>query len=61
MGKGIAKEFKAAYPEMFSSYQTLCERKLFSVGQLWLHKTPNKWVLNFPTKDWRHPSRLECI
>ena len=62
MGKGIAKEFKAAYPEMFSSYQTLCERKLFSVGQLWLHKTPNKWVLNFPTKkNWRHPSRPEYI
>ena len=23
MGKGIAKEFKAAYPEMFSSYQDI--------------------------------------
>ena len=62
MGKGIAKEFKAAYPDMFVRYQDLCERKLFNVGQLWLYKTPNKWVLNFPTKrNWRHPSKPEYI
>ena len=62
MGKGIAKEFKEIYPEMFNRYQALCESGDFSIGKLWLYKTPNKWILNFPTKkDWRQPSRPEYI
>lgn len=62
MGKGIAKDFKTIYPEMFTQYQELCEKNLFNIGQLWLYKTPHKWVLNFPTKKhWRQPSRLEYI
>lgn len=62
MGKGLAKDFKALYPEMFSAYQRLCESKRFDIGQLHLFKTPNKWILNFPTKkDWKQPSRPEYI
>lgn len=62
MGKGIAKDFKTIYPEMFKRYQHLCETGQFTVGKLWLYKTPNKWVLNFPTKTtWRKPSRVEYI
>lgn len=62
MGKGIAREFKRIYPEMFRQYQILCERKQFTIGQLWLYKTPNKWILNFPTKThWRYPSKPEYI
>lgn len=62
MGKGIAKEFKAIYPDMFREYQKLCERNQFSTGDLWLYKTPNKSILNFPTKKhWRQPSRPEYI
>ncbi|MBI4285137.1 MAG: macro domain-containing protein [Chloroflexi bacterium] len=62
MGKGIAKEFKFFYPEMFAEYQNLCERGQFQIGQLWLYKTPRKWVLNFPTKKhWRQPSKPEYI
>ncbi len=62
MGKGIAKDFKTIYPEMFKQYQELCEKKQFDVGQLWLYKTEHKWVLNFPTKKhWRQPSRPEYI
>ena len=62
MGKGIAKEFKRIYPDMFRQYQALCEARRFSVGQLWLYKTPHKWILNFPTKQhWRQPSRVEYI
>ena len=62
MGKGIAKDFKTLYPEMFSGYQQLCEENMFSVGQLWLYKTPHKWVLNFPTKKhWRYPSKPEYV
>ena len=62
MGKGIAKDFKTIYPEMFSRYLELCEKGLFDIGQLWLYRTPNKWVLNFPTKKhWRSPSRPDYI
>lgn len=62
MGKGIAKDFKTIYPEMFQEYQRLCEQKQFDVGQLWLYKTEHKWVLNFPTKKhWRQSSRPEYI
>jgi len=62
MGKGIAKDFKAIYPEMFARYQQLCERDQFNIGQLWPYRTPNKLVLNFPTKKhWRSPSRPEYI
>jgi O-acetyl-ADP-ribose deacetylase (regulator of RNase III) len=62
MGKGIALEFKRKYPDMFSEYQRLCKSGAFDIGQLWLYKSPDKWVLNFPTKrDWRDKSQLEYI
>ena len=62
MGKGIAKDFKQIYPEMFKQYQEICEKGSFGIGNLWLYKTTNKWVLNFPTKrHWRQPSRPEYI
>jgi len=57
MGKGIAKDFKAIYPEMFREYQKLCEEKKIDIGKLYLYRSPHKWVLNFPTKKhWRQPS-----
>ncbi|MCP5054292.1 MAG: macro domain-containing protein [bacterium] len=62
MGKGIAKTFKQIYPEMFEQYRHHCETGDLTVGKVWLYKTPNKWVLNFPTKTtWRMPSRMEYI
>jgi len=62
MGKGIAKEFKKIYPEMFEEYRELCEKKQLDIGSLFLYKTSNKWILNFPTKKhWRSPSRPEYI
>jgi O-acetyl-ADP-ribose deacetylase (regulator of RNase III) len=62
MGKGIAAEFKRRYPLMYESYREFCKRGELAVGKLYLYRSPNKWVLNFPTKtDWRQPSRLEWI
>ena len=62
MGKGVALEFKRLFPEMYQQYRDLCERGQFQVGQLWLYRSPQKWVLNFPTKQhWRAPSRMEYI
>lgn len=62
MGKGIAAEFKARFPAMFEAYQEICEQRLLEPGKLWLWKSAEQWVLNFPTKvHWRNPSRLEWI
>jgi len=62
MGKGVAAEFKRRYPDMFRRYHELCEQGQLDIGKLYLHRTPNKWVLNFPTKKhWRNPSRIEYI
>ena len=62
MGRGIALDFKRLFPEMYREYRELCERGQFRIGMLWLYKSPNKWVLNFPTKEhWRNPSRVEYI
>ena len=59
MGKGIALKFKKIYPEMYKNYRYYCENKQFNMGNLYLYKTPGKWVLNFPTKiNWRNPSKL---
>jgi O-acetyl-ADP-ribose deacetylase (regulator of RNase III) len=62
MGKGIANDFRRLYPDMFERYQAFCADGKFAVGQLYLYRTPHKWVLNFPTKQhWRSPSRMEWI
>jgi O-acetyl-ADP-ribose deacetylase (regulator of RNase III)/uncharacterized protein YwgA len=63
MGKGIALEFKNRYPEMFADYAARCERGGVKLGKPYLFKvSPNRWILNFPTKDhWRSLSRIEDI
>jgi len=63
MGKGIALKFRRTFPEMFLEYQELCEQRKIDIGVLWIYKgSPNKWVLNFPTKtSWRQPSSIEFI
>jgi O-acetyl-ADP-ribose deacetylase (regulator of RNase III) len=62
MGKGIALEYKRIYPEMYDKYRELCETGQFGIGMLWLYKSSNKWVLNFPTKQhWRSPSDIRFI
>ena len=62
MGKGIALKFKRIYPEMFEAYRDRCEQGDLRIGRLFLYKTPNKWILNFPTKKhWRSPSSEEYI
>lgn len=62
MGKGIAFQFKKLYPDMFKKYQMFCEKNMLDIGKLWLYKSEEKWILNFPTKrHWRNSSKLEYI
>lgn len=62
MGKGIALIFKQLYPEMYKQYRQLCKTGQFDIGQLYIYRTPNKIIVNFPTKKhWRNPSDEEYI
>src|SRR5208283_4572767 len=66
MGKGIALQFKKAYPENFDAYHKACNAGDVQPGRMFifdLHSMLNpKYVVNFPTKrDWRANSRYEDI
>lgn len=62
MGKGLAKEFKAVWPEMYEAYAERCAAGDLVPGSLHLWRSPHKWVLNFPTKrHWRQRSRIEDV
>lgn len=62
MGKGIALTFKKLYPDMYKQYRQLCKAGQFDIGQLYVYRTPNKIIVNFPTKKhWRNPSKVDYI
>lgn len=70
MGAGIAYEFRLRYPTMFERYKELCDKKLLTIGKLWIYelkeneKLSEKYtkVMNFPTKNfWKLPSKIEYI
>jgi O-acetyl-ADP-ribose deacetylase (regulator of RNase III) len=68
MGKGIALQFRQAYPSMFKAYVAdskagrvkLGEMNVFDLGAL-VNVGP-RWIVNFPTKGhWKTRSRLADI
>ena len=66
MGRGIALQFKKAWPDNFKSYAAACKTKSVMPGQMFVfetHQTINpKFIINFPTKrHWRGASRMEDI
>lgn len=66
MGKGIALQFKRAFPDNYLRYRAACERGELRLGHMFVVDTgmlgPRRHVINFPTKrHWRTPSRLEDI
>jgi O-acetyl-ADP-ribose deacetylase (regulator of RNase III) len=62
MGKGIAAVFKRLYPDMFEKYRQMCLDKKLDIGKLYVYRTPNKIIVNFPTKKhWRNPSRVSYV
>lgn len=67
MGKGIALQFKEAFPVNNKKYIEACKAGLLSPGKLLAIKDHNallgeKLIINFPTKKhWRHPSKYEYI
>lgn len=62
MGKGLAKEFKQRFPEMFKEYSKACKRGELKKGKLFLYDYLDTKILCFPTKDnWKGPSKYEFI
>jgi O-acetyl-ADP-ribose deacetylase (regulator of RNase III) len=66
MGRGIAAQFKRAFPANFTVYQQACKRGEVQPGRMLIvetavNRTP-RWIVNFPTKrHWRDHSRIEDI
>lgn len=62
MGAGIAFEFRLRFPEMYQKYQKICADRLLDIGKLWIYRSEDKVVLNFPTKkDWKQPSLISYL
>ncbi len=66
MGKGIALQFKRAYPENFRQYQKACKAGEVQPGSMFTVLTSSilnpKYIINFPTKrHWKGKSKIEDI
>ncbi len=67
MGKGIALQFKEAFPSNNKAYIDACKNKELEIGKLLAIWDENlqlgrKLIINFPTKThWRYPSKYEYI
>ena len=67
MGKGVALQFRQAYPEMYRAYEKACDAKDVRLGQVHVFDLGGlvggpRWIINFPTKGhWKAKSRLEDI
>lgn len=63
MGKGIAKDFKERYPDMYNEYTLLCDAHKIEPGKPYYYQDLiGNSIINFPTKKhWRSPSKLSYI
>lgn len=67
MGKGIALQFREAFPSNYKAYLDACKNKELEPGKLlavWDEniQTGKKYIINFPTKQhWRNASKYEYV
>jgi O-acetyl-ADP-ribose deacetylase (regulator of RNase III) len=66
MGRGIALQFRNAYPANFKAYEKACRRDEVQPGRMFVYETGElshpRFIINFPTKrHWRGKSRMEDI
>lgn len=67
MGKGIALQFRQAFPEMYRAYEKACKDGEVRLGEVQVYDLGGlaggpRWIVNFPTKGhWRAESRLADI
>ena len=67
MGKGIALQFKNAFPAMYKVYEDAAKAGEVRLGQMHVYDRGGigdgaRWIINFPTKGhWKAKSRLADI
>ncbi len=66
MGKGIALQFKQAFPDNFKAYAKACKNGDVKPGKMFVFSLDSminpKYIVNFPTKNhWREKSKLKDI
>ncbi len=66
MGKGIALQFRQAFPENYRLYAQACRRGEVQPGRMFVVPTGSlvspKYIINFPTKrHWKGKARLDYI
>lgn len=65
MGRGVALQFKKAYPLNFREYEAACKAGEVQPGRMFIHETGKfapRFIINFPTKrHWKGKSRMEDI
>jgi O-acetyl-ADP-ribose deacetylase (regulator of RNase III) len=66
MGKGIALQFKQAYPANYEAYRKACSNQEVQPGKMFVFATDKlvnpKYIINFPTKrHWKGKSHMEDI
>lgn len=66
MGKGIALQFKQAFPANYEAYRRACEAGEVRLGEMFVFDTGSmifpRYIINFPTKGhWKAHSRIADI
>jgi O-acetyl-ADP-ribose deacetylase (regulator of RNase III) len=62
MGKGLALQFKHAYPSVFDAYRRACDAGEVVPGRMHVVEAEHRLIINFPTKrHWRARSKLPDI
>ncbi len=66
MGRGVALQFKKAFPDNFKAYSKACKQGEVEPGRMFVHEMERldwpKYIINFPTKrHWRGKSRMSDI
>lgn len=66
MGKGLALQFKKAFPDNFKIYKSACDNKELTTGKMLSVSTQSIsapfYIINFPTKaHWKGKSKIEYI
>jgi O-acetyl-ADP-ribose deacetylase (regulator of RNase III) len=66
MGRGVALQFKRAFPENFGAYHAACARGKVQPGRMFVFArraaSGPRVIVNFPTKrHWRDRARIEDV
>jgi len=62
MGKGIALQFKAKFPEMYTEYKKLCTEGKFRLGDVFIYQYSSGFIFNLGTQaTWRTKADINAI